>query len=108
MIAHVVPIVLGAPRFNDTANAKHLGSAAQQRLRQSFDTGSTTALWIDCYGRTLTDDVAILEMVCPNTVSKDRILTAINQAVRDVFPDLLNNQWEAIIFFSIHCENQDR
>jgi hypothetical protein len=88
----------------------HLCGRAAVLLRETYPESSTTRGWIDAGARTVLGrgDVVVLEIICPNAVSSDSVIAAVNKAVRSEMPELTNDQWETLLFSSVPCANQDR
>jgi hypothetical protein len=77
-------------------------------LREQFDRSSTTRNFIDPGNSKTFGNVMLFELICPNNVTRDQVLTAANRAIADEMPWLTNPQYETLLFTSISCENQDR
>jgi hypothetical protein len=87
----------------------YIGGRAAVLLRESLPDGSTTRRWIDpgC-SRAIGKDVMLYEIIAPNSVSTDAVLSAANRAVRSEMPWIKSHQFETILFSSISCMNQDQ
>ena len=108
MIAHIITVVIGGHQWFKVDTRRKFSGEVTAKLRSQFESGSTTANWIDTMCHGIAGDTALVQVNCPNNVGADRILTAVNQAVKALLPHLTNDQWEAIMVTSIYCMNQDR
>lgn len=105
MIAHIFTVHV-AKRGEELP--PFIGGRAARILCQEF-AGSTTANWIDSWAHcTVVPGVQVVEIVCPNNVPLNSVISAINIAVKEFMPDLSSLDWVTAHFTSIHCMNQDR
>ena len=85
-----------------------LGGRAAVLLRMQQPEGSKKRYWIDPGpSKLILPDVMILEMICPNSVGINSIITAVNRAVKELIPELSAMDWTTSHFSTTACINQD-
>lgn len=105
MISHIFTISV-AKRGEELP--PFIGSRAARILRDEF-AGSTTANWIDSGAqRVVAPGVLIVEVLCPNSVPLNSVISAVNVAVKETVPRLSSFDWVTAHFTSTYCMNQDR
>jgi hypothetical protein len=87
----------------------HLGGRAARLLRSEFAEESTTRNWIDsCGWKAVGQGAIVLQIACPNVVTIQRVIEAVNRAVKYELPELSGMDWTTCHMSDVYAMNQDR
>lgn len=86
-----------------------LAGRAGVLLRETMQREERLSSWINAgCSRKIGDALLVFEIITPNAITCDAVLSAANRAIAEEFPMFKSLDYETKIFSIIPCKNQDQ